>query len=307
LLLAADAADGAAPSWLARLGVVDEVVPTRSLDGPPPGIGLGPHIAVNLHGRGPQSHRLLAASRPLRLLAFGEPTVHPTGPPWDETEHEVLRWCRLVDSIGGRCDRRDLRLVPGGARVDRPDDAPVVVHPGASSPARRWPPERFAAVVRALVETGRTCLVTGSEAERPLTAAVVEPLARARRAGVASVIDAGGRHDLAGLVRAIRRAPLLISGDTGPAHLATALGTPSVVLFGPTSPARWGPLIDPERHRVLWRARDGHQGDPHGAICDPALLAIDVDDVLAEAQVLLHRADLGASPRRSRLDSRLAG
>lgn len=54
-------------------------------------------------------------------------------------------------------------------------------------------------MIRALAETGRRCLVTGSEAERPLTAAVVERVAQGRRAGAGSVLDAGGRFDLAGL------------------------------------------------------------------------------------------------------------
>jgi len=272
------AADGAAPAWLADLGVVDEVLPTRSLDDPPPGARLGPHLAVNLHGRGPRSHRLLAAARPLRLIAFGEPMTRTPGPKWDAEEHDVLRWCRLVDSIGGRCTPSDLRLLPG----DGPRDGPIVVHPGASRPARRWPADRFADVVAALAGRGHRCVVTGGRDETTLTRTVA-----GRTEGSGPVEDAGGRWDLPDLARAIRRAPLVICGDTGPAHLATALGTPSVLLFGPTPPARWGPLVDQERHRVLWRATVGHQGDPHGDTCDRALLAIRVQDVVAEAESLL--------------------
>jgi ADP-heptose:LPS heptosyltransferase len=71
-------------------------------------------------------------------------------------------------------------------------------------------------------------------------------------------------------------------GDTGVAHLATALGTPSVVLFGPTPPAEWGPPPDPG-HAVLWA---GRRGDPHAAAPDPGLLAITVLDVVAALQGL---------------------
>ncbi len=69
----------------------------------------------------------------------------------------------------------------------------------------------------------------------------------------------------------------MLSADTGVAHLATAFGTPSVTLFGPTPPGEWGPPPDRPQHAVLYR---GGRGDPHGERPDAALLAITVDDVL---------------------------
>ena len=84
---------------------------------------------------------------------------------------------------------------------------------------------------------------------------------------------------LAALVAAAGR---VVVGDTGVAHLATAFGTPSVVLFGPTSPAAWGPPPG-RRHRALWA---GRVGDPHGEQPDPGLLAIPVDEVLAALDAL---------------------
>jgi len=73
----------------------------------------------------------------------------------------------------------------------------------------------------------------------------------------------------------------VLCGDTGVAHLATAFGVPSVLLFGPTPPAEWGPPPDRAQHVVIHR---GTRGDPHGGAPDPGLLAISVDDVLALTQ-----------------------
>jgi ADP-heptose:LPS heptosyltransferase len=92
-----------------------------------------------------------------------------------------------------------------------------------------------------------------------------------------------GLLELAALVAAAGR---VLCGDTGVAHLATALGTPSVVLFGPVSPARWGPPPERKQHRALWA---GSTGDPHGASPDPGLLRIGVPDVLRALEDLPER------------------
>ena len=92
-----------------------------------------------------------------------------------------------------------------------------------------------------------------------------------------------GDLDLAGLAALMAGARLLISGDTGIAHLATAYATPSVVLFGPTSPLRWGPPAGGPS-TVIWR---GVTGNPHGRWVDPALLDIVSDEVLEAAEARL--------------------
>ena len=96
------------------------------------------------------------------------------------------------------------------------------------------------------------------------------------------------------LAAAIAVAGRVVCGDTGVAHLATALGTPSVVLFGPTSPSRWGPPRDRPIHRVLWA---GRTGDPHASRPDPGLLAIGEDEVL-QALEQLACAQTGDIPDR---------
>jgi ADP-heptose:LPS heptosyltransferase len=108
----------------------------------------------------------------------------------------------------------------------------VVLHPGASVPARAWPAERCAEAVEALADAGHRVLVTGGPAERALTAAV---------AGTRGV-DVGGATSLAGMAALLDGAAAVVVGNTGPAHLAAAVGTPVVSLFSPVVPAqRWAP------------------------------------------------------------------
>jgi ADP-heptose:LPS heptosyltransferase len=300
----------AAPAPLAPLatltGAVDELVDTAPL-GPLDPLPARPDVAVNLHGRGPQSHRVLLGAAPGRLLAFAHPEVPASaaGPAWDEREHEVRRWCRLLTASGIPADSTDLelpwpppRIAGAGATPDGQPDPPgwphtselpdaagaTLIHPGAASRARRWPPERFAAVARSEAASGRTVMVTGGPDEVGLAGDVAR-LARLPRSAVRA-----GQTSLLQLTSLVATAGRLICGDTGIAHLATALGTPSVVLFGPTSPALWGPPPDQPRHRALWA---GRRGDPHGIGPDPGLLRITVDDVRSAL------ATLPAGPRRS--------
>ncbi len=283
ILLAGDPGIG---GWLRERGVVDEVLPTSGLaplDWPAPGvIGTGGHVAVNLHGAGPESHRVLAMTAPENLIAFRQPAVgHLTGPHWRRGEHEVLRWCRLVGSAGGSCGSLDLRLAAAGGRTDE-----VLIHPGAAAASRRWPAPRWSRLVAMLAEGGHPVVLTGGPAERELCSEIITR-ARDLASRGADVRNAAGDLTLAELADAVSRAQLIVCGDTGPAHLATAYGTRSVLLFGPTSPVRWGPIIDPQLHTVLWHGTDRAPGDPHGDTVDPALDAIAVEEVIAAAAAAL--------------------
>jgi ADP-heptose:LPS heptosyltransferase len=249
-------------------GAVDAVVHARGL-GPLPAAGAGADLGVNLHGCGPQSHRRLLERAPRRLVAFAHRDVPESagGPRWDDEEHEVIRWCRLLSENGIRADPADLRLTrPPGLR--EPDL--TVIHPGAASGARRWPADRWARVAAAEWRRGHRVVLTGSEGERRLCTAI------ARAAGLPEEASAAGETGPLELLRLVAAAGRVACGDTGVAHVATAVGTPSVVLFGPTPPALWGPPPDP-RHVILW---SGTRGNPHAHDPDPGLLAIDVDEVL---------------------------
>lgn len=154
--------------------------------------------------------------------------------------HEVERNLSLVSTLGYRLPADDDgRLSVRGPHVDATPLAGaagyVVVHPGASVPARAPAAERCRAVVDELLHAGFRVVVTGSPSERDLTARVA---GGARPA----VKDLGGKTDLATLAGVLSGARAVVTGNTGPAHLAAAVGTPVVELYAPTVPAlRWRP------------------------------------------------------------------
>ena len=270
----------AAPQALAPLaaltGAVDEVVDARPLAPLDPAL-RGAAVAVNLHGKGPQSHRVLLAAEPARLISFSHPEVPESagGPTWRPGEHEVQRWCRMLSAHGIPADPGRLDLTPPPEALETVPEVArgaTLIHPGAASAARRWPPERWAEVARAERDAGRPVVVTGGPDEVELARRV------AGEAGLpGEAVFAGRTTNLTGLVSLVAVAGRVACGDTGVAHLATALRTPSVVLFGPTPPSEWGPPPDRPWHRPLWA---GTTGDPHADHPDPGLLKIRPDDVL---------------------------
>jgi ADP-heptose:LPS heptosyltransferase len=282
----------ATPAALAPLahhcGAIDEVADTAGLQAPLDPRLAGADVAVNLHGRGPRSHQLLAATGPRRLIAFASPAVPASaaGPRWQAGEHEVARWCRLLRCSGIPADPRRLDLAPPGPpRSGWPGGGwprgATLIHPGAGSGARRWPPARFAAVARAETERGHAVVVSGGPGEVRLACEVVDLAGRPPRL----TVSAGG-GDVLELARLVAAAGRVLCGDTGVAHLATALGTPSVVLFGPVSPAEWGPPPERPWHRALWKRSTG---DPHAPQPHPGLLRITVSEVLRALEELPDR------------------
>jgi ADP-heptose:LPS heptosyltransferase len=197
----------------------------------------------------------------------------------DDDVHEVERSLDLVQTAGfpqPAGDTGELRIT--GVAHAGLEDGYVVVHPGASVPARAWAPEHNAVLVEALVAGGRRVVVTGGPGERDLTAFV---------AG-SGALDLGGATDFAALAGVIAGAAAIVVGNTGPAHLAAAVGTPVVSLYAPTVPAvRWRPWRVP--HELLYvdvpcagcRARvcpvEGH----------PCLGGVELADVVAAVDRLV--------------------
>lgn len=257
------------------IDAVDELLPNAGL-GTLRWTGCPPTLAVNLHGRGPESIRDLRAVRPARLLTHRHPDYPDVaGLEWRADVHEVDRWCRLLEYGRIPADRGDLRL----PAPPSPSPAPgaVVVHPGAAYPARRWPPERYAKVARQLSKKGGDVVITGTVGERPLANSVAEA------AGLPASAVLAGRTGLGGLAALVAEAALVVCGDTGIGHLATAFGVPSVLLFGPTPPKLWGPPPTAKRHVTLWT---GNVGDPHADHPDAGLLLLSEERVTAAATAL---------------------
>jgi ADP-heptose:LPS heptosyltransferase len=160
------------------------------------------------------------------------------------TIHEVERALSLVETLGYRLapgDNSALAVRQDAAASVPPVEPPyVVVHPGASVPARTWSVRAHAEVVDLLVGAGRRVVVTGTAGEAALAARVAGPPRP-------EVADLSGQVDLAGLAAVLAAADAVVVGNTGPAHLAAAVGTPVVSLFAPTVPAvRWRPWRVPQ-------------------------------------------------------------
>jgi ADP-heptose:LPS heptosyltransferase len=158
------------------------------------------------------------------------------GDDFPEDQPEPLRALCIANAAGFHLPEGDdgrLQLVPLPAAPDMTRGQPyIVVHPGASAPARQWPAGHYAEAVRLLARGGFRVLVTGGPGERRLTAQVAGDDAR----------DLGGLTDLPALAGLLSGASVVVTGNTGPAHLAAAVGTPVVSLFSPVVPAvRWAP------------------------------------------------------------------
>jgi lipopolysaccharide heptosyltransferase II len=174
---------------------------------------------------------------PYRLL-----TDHvPESEPHDKVRHEVRRQLDLVAAVGAKTDDERLAVdVPEPERVRIRellaelgiDEARpwVVVHPGASAPSRRYPAESWAEACRRLAaDHGVQIVMTGDASEAPLVAGVQ------RTAGLPDR-SLAGRLGVATLAALLEAAPLLLAGNTGPVHLAAAVGTPVVDLYALTNP-----------------------------------------------------------------------
>lgn len=255
----------------------------------------GYDLAIQMHGDGTGSNGLLAQLGARATMGCARPCDMrlDLGMAYQDGRHELLRWLDLLALLDAPCDQHAIKLPLADADYLRAAAlvapfgraaAPLVgMHLGAKDLARRWPARRFAALGAALHRhCGARLVLTGAAGDAGLTAQVARLLPE-------QCLDLAGYTDLGAFGALLGQLDLLVTNDTGASHMAAAVGTPSVVLFGPTRPTQFAPL-DGERHRVV----DAIAHAPAGCDGAAALAQLPVEPVLAAAL-----AQLAASPGRS--------
>ena len=216
-------------------------------------------LAVQLHGGGRFSNPFLLELGARYTVGTRTPDAAPLDRALDYVyyQHEVFRWLEVAGLAGAPPVEIEPRVEATeeerafGAGLRRGARALVAVHPGATDPRRRWPVERFAEVGAELARAGARVLVVGSAEERELCGRVAEA-ARARLGGTAAddrVEDLSAGLSLSELAGALAEADLLVGNDSGPRHLAQALGTRTAAVYWCGNLLNAGPL-GRERHRV---------------------------------------------------------
>ena len=215
-------------------------------------------IAFQMHGGGRQSNPFVQRLDARLTVGLKTPDAAPLDRwiPYLYYQREILRYLEVVSLVGATPTRLDPHLtvmdrdLQASRHIVPETDRPLVVlHPGASDPRRRWPAASFVQVGDRLAETGARVVVTGVEAEADVCAAVVEGMQ-------AEAMNACGRLSLRGLAGLLARASIVISNDTGPRHLAEAVGTATVGIYWCGNVINAGPATS-ARHRiaVAWRLR----------------------------------------------------
>lgn len=220
---------------------------------------------------------------PARLI--GEAAPREPMARWWFTERVVTRGMHVIEqvaevarAIAGDALPLVLPRLPWDEEAERwcaahAPESFVLLSPGAGWGAKRWPPERYAEVARALIARGNRVIVNASPAEQPVAEEV------ARQSGAVALVPT-----LSQLIALSRRTALAIAGDTGPLHLAAALGRPTLGIYGPTDPARNGPF---QGQHVVLRHPQSRRDHTRHAAPEAGLLTITSEAVIDAAHALL--------------------
>jgi ADP-heptose:LPS heptosyltransferase len=261
-------------------------------------------LGVQLHGGGGNANPLLLRFGARVTAGSRAPGAAPLDRtvPWTAFQHDLLRWLEVVSLVGAEpvhlrphvavTDQDRAEAARALDALDAPGDTAagplVAVHPGATDPRRRWLPHRLGELGAELDARGARIVLLGGAGDAPLVDGI--------RAGLGTAadraLDLSGRLSLAGLVGVLDRADLFVGNDSGPRHLAEAVGTATVGVFTRANLVDVAPLFR-ARHRVLvsWASRcvvcgADYFAEPCGH--DASVLGdVTVDDVLAPALELL--------------------
>lgn len=213
-------------------------------------------LAIQIHGGGGYSNPFIRRLRARTTAGLKVPEAEPLdcGIPYLYFQSEIARYLEVVALVGAspvtiepaivvtQRDREEAR------RYIPPEGQPLaVLHPGASDIRRRWPADKFAAVGDALAAAGAHVVITGNAQERDLTAKVVKTMH-------ATAQDLSGRLSLGGLAGLLEYAKVVVTNDTGPMHLAHAVGSKTVGIYWAYNVLTAGQLTR-NRHRpvITWR------------------------------------------------------
>jgi heptosyltransferase-1 len=246
----------------------------------------GYDICIDLQGA-VRSAVIARWARPRRLIGEAAPR-EPLARWWfsecvaTRGTHVIEQAAEVARAVAGDALPLGLPLLPFDPEAEAwcsshaPAGPFVLVSPGAGWGAKRWPLERYADVARALTAEGTAVVVNASPAEQPLA----EQLAG--ESGATALVPS-----LSQLIELSRRAALVIAGDTGPLHLASALGRPVVGIYGPTDPARNGPF---HGEHIILRHPDSRRDHTRRAEPEAGLLTIFPVEVLEAVHSLLATA-----------------
>ena len=249
-------------------------------------------LAVQLQGGGRHSNPFVGRLG-ARMTAGSQAPNAPAldrAVPYTGHQHEIHRFLEVVALVGAAPVTLEPRLqVTAADRAEAAaslagDDRPLVVlHPGANDPRRRWPVERLALVGCELARKGARLAVVGTAADQPLVDRLLATLD-------GDAADLAGRLGLGGLAGLLERATLLVGNDSGPRHLAAAVGTATVAVYWGVHLASYGPLHR-ARHRApaSWRLQcpvcgaNGLQEDCRSSHEASLVADVTVEEVLADA------------------------
>jgi ADP-heptose:LPS heptosyltransferase len=218
-------------------------------------------LVVQMHGSGQTSNSFTLALQAKNTVGYYEgkqPQRLTLGAPYPRDQHEIYRNLGLARLLAypncdltfnpdlefplSNKDRAEAKaLLRNLPRADRPW---IGLHAGARPPARRWPAEYFASLADACAEQfNAQIILTGSLDEQNIVRSVIEHMET-------QPLNLASKTSLGGLAALISELDLIVSNDTGPAHLAAAVDTPSITIFGPADHRRWAPL-DQLRHPIV--------------------------------------------------------